>query len=170
VGAKGRYGFLQSDVPPQTLEKRRIELLQKVTSEDLLHFGLIPEFIGRLPVLVSVDPLDKEALISILTEPKNAITRQFERLLALDGVEMVFTSDALDTVATEALKHNTGARGLRTIVERVLLDVMYEIPGRSDVVKCVVNGETIRAGGRPLLLNSQGKPVVWGTDTLAVSA
>jgi len=82
VGAKGRYGFLQSDVPPQTLEKRRIELLQKVTSEDLLHFGLIPEFIGRLPVLVSVDPLDKEALISILTEPKNAITRQFERLLA----------------------------------------------------------------------------------------
>jgi ATP-dependent Clp protease ATP-binding subunit ClpX len=170
VGAKGRYGFLQSDVPPQTLEKRRIELLQKVTSEDLLHFGLIPEFIGRLPVLVSIDPLDKEALISILTEPKNAITRQFERLLALDGVEMVFTSDALDTVATEALKHNTGARGLRTIVERVLLDVMYEIPGRSDVVKCVVNGETIRAGGRPLLLNSQGKPVVWGTDTLAVSA
>ena len=170
VGVKGRYGFLQSDVPPQTLEKRRIELLQKVTSEDLLHFGLIPEFIGRLPVLVSVDPLDKEALISILTEPKNAITRQFERLLALDGVEMVFTSDALDTVATEALKHNTGARGLRTIVERVLLDVMYEVPGRSDVVKCVVNGETIRAGGRPLLLNSQGKPVVWGTDTLAVSA
>ena len=170
VGAKGRYGFLQSDVPPQTLEKRRIELLQKVTSEDLLHFGLIPEFIGRLPVLVSIDPLDKEALISILTEPKNAITRQFERLLALDGVEMVFTADALDTVASEALKHNTGARGLRTIVERVLLDVMYEIPGRSDVVKCVVNGETIRAGGRPLLLNSQGKPVVWGTDTLAVSA
>ena len=170
VGAKGRLGFSQSALPQQALEQRRSQLLAQVTAEDLLRFGLIPEFIGRLPVVVSVDPLDKAALISILTEPKNAITRQFQRLLALDGVEIQFTSEALEAVAIEAMRHNTGARGLRTIVERTLLDVMYEIPGRDDIARCVVNADNIRLGTRPLLLNAQGKPVRWSNETFAESA
>ena len=167
VGAKGRLGFGHSEIAHMALEQRRVKLLEQVTSEDLLHFGLIPEFIGRLPVISNVNPLDHAAMIRILTEPKNAITRQFQRLLDLDGVEVQFTADALDVVAQEALRHNTGARGLRTIVERTLLDVMYEIPGRSDVVKCVVNGDNIRLNTRPILLNAQGKAVVWSSDNLA---
>jgi ATP-dependent Clp protease ATP-binding subunit ClpX len=121
-------------------------------------------------VIVSVDPLDEEALIRILTEPKNAIIRQFERLLSLDGVEIQFTPEALEAVAQEAMRHNTGARGLRTIVERTLLDVMYEIPGREDVAKCIVNAANIRLGTRPLLLNAQGQPVRWSDQPLAESA
>ncbi|MCO6451808.1 MAG: ATP-dependent Clp protease ATP-binding subunit ClpX [Caldilineales bacterium] len=170
VGAKGRLGFGNNEVAQMALEQRRVKLLEQVTSEDLLQFGLIPEFIGRLPVIVNVNPLDHAAMIRILIEPKNAITRQFQRLLDLDGVEVQFTPDALDAVAQEALRHNTGARGLRTIVERTLLDVMYEIPGRSDIVKCVVNGDNIRLNTRPLLLNAQGNAVVWGLDELAESA
>ncbi|NOX63826.1 MAG: ATP-dependent Clp protease ATP-binding subunit ClpX [Chloroflexi bacterium] len=170
IGAKGRLGFAQSKAPPMTLEQRRVKLLEQVTSEDLLHFGLIPEFIGRLPVIVSVNPLDKAALVRILTEPKNAIVRQFERLLALDGVELQFTPEALQAVAEEAMRHNTGARGLRTIVERTLLDVMYEIPGREDVVRCVVNADNIRLGSRPLLLNAHGQAVRWHTEVQVESA
>ncbi len=107
VGAKGRFGFNESSVAPLVLEKRKSEMLAQVTSEDLLHFGLIPEFIGRLPVLVSVDPLDEDALIEILTQPKNAIVRQFQRLLALDGVEVHFTQEALAAVAKAAMKEKT---------------------------------------------------------------
>jgi ATP-dependent Clp protease ATP-binding subunit ClpX len=123
---------------------------------------LIPELVGRLPVSVSVDPLDKEAMMAILTEPKNALVRQFTRMLELDGVELVFTEDALEAVAEEAMGRKTGARGLRTIIEETLLDVMYEIPSRTDVVKCVVNGETIRRKMRPLLLAQSGRSVAWG--------
>lgn len=170
VGAKGRLGFGQTSDFSTNKETFRSEMLAQVASEDLLQFGLIPEFIGRLPVIVSVDPLDTKALIRILTEPKNAIVRQFERLLGLDDVEIQFTTDALEAVAQEAMRHNTGARGLRTIVERTLLDVMYEIPGRDDVVKCVVNAANIRLGTRPLLLNAQGKPVHWSDQPLAESA
>ncbi len=170
IGAKGRLGFVSTGVAIPAIEKRKAEMFAQVTSDDLLQYGLIPEFIGRLPVLVSVDPLDKPALIRILTEPKNAIIRQFQRLLALDGVDVHFTPDALDAVAIEAMRHNTGARGLRTIVERVLLDVMYEIPGRNDVVKCIVSGDNIRHGVRPLLLNAQGRPVSWGNEALADAA
>jgi len=170
VGAKGRLGFSQTGVSKLALEKRKAEMLGKVTSEDLLHFGLIPEFIGRLPVIVGVEPLDMEALIEILTQPKNAIVRQFQRLLAIDDVEVVFTEEALEAVAQEAMRHKTGARGLRTIVESTLLDAMYEIPGREDVVRCVVNAENIRQGTRPLLLNAQDKSVRWSDEQLAASA
>lgn len=170
IGAKGRLGFASSNAPAPALEQRRAEMLAQVTADDLLQFGLIPEFIGRLPVAVSVDPLDKADYIRILTEPKNAIVRQFQRLLDLDGVDIQFTPDALEAVAVEAMRHSTGARGLRTIVERVLLDVMYEIPGRNDVVKCVVNGDNIRHGARPLLLNAQGRPVSWRNEIQAEAA
>ena len=100
----------------------------------------------------------------ILTEPKNAIVKQYQHLFALDDVELVFTQDALEAIAEEALKQKTGARGLRSIVEGILLDVMYEVPGRQDVARCVMNGETVRARKRPLLLNAQGVPLSWGDD------
>ncbi len=170
VGAKGQLGFGRATTSKKQEEKYRSQMLSQVTSEDLLHFGLIPEFIGRLPVIVSVDPLDTASLIRILTEPKNAIIRQFERLLSLDGVDIEFTPEALEAVAGEAMRHNTGARGLRTIVERTLLDVMYEIPGRDDVVKCVINANNIRTGSRPILLNAQGQPLPWSDQQLAESA
>ena len=171
VGAQGRLGFGGAPMEKAALEKRRTQLLAQVSPEDLLAFGLIPEFVGRLPVLVNLEPLDEDALIAILTQPKNAVVRQYERLLALDGVELVFTPEALRAVARQAMAHKTGARGLRTIVENVLLDVMYEIPGRDDVAKCVVNAENILQGTRPLLLNEQGQPLPWRhDDTLAQSA
>ncbi|MGB8645723.1 MAG: ATP-dependent Clp protease ATP-binding subunit ClpX [Anaerolineae bacterium] len=137
------------------------ELMRLVTSDDLLHFGLIPEFVGRIPVVVSVDPLDQKMLVKILTEPKNAIIKQYQRLFALDKVELAFTDDALQAAAEEALRFKTGARGLRTIIEEILLDVMYEIPSRHDVRKCVISAETIRNKTRPLLLTQSESPVDW---------
>ncbi len=166
LGTKGQVGFTTAKVDGKDVRKMSTaELLQHVTPEDLIKYGLIPEFVGRLPVVVSVDPLDKEALMRILTEPKNAIVKQYQHLFALDNVELVFTQDALEAIAEEALKQKTGARGLRSIVESILLDVMYEVPGRNDVAKCVVNGETVRSRKRPLLLNAQGVPLTWGDET-----
>ncbi len=125
------------------------EVLSQVMQDDLLKFGLIPEFIGRLPVTVALDNLDKAALVRILTEPKNAIVKQYQKLLQIDRVDLVFSDEALDAAAEEALRHKTGARGLRTIVEEVLLEVMYEIPSRSDVRKVVIDAEVIRHHGQP---------------------
>src|SRR5215204_3170813 len=119
------------------------ELLSHVTHDDLLQYGLIPEFVGRMPMVVALHSLDQEAMVRILTEPKNALMRQFQRFFAMDGVDLSFTPEALEACAAEALRHRTGARGLRTVIEDTLLDVMYEIPSRADVKKCVVNAETI---------------------------
>jgi ATP-dependent Clp protease ATP-binding subunit ClpX len=127
------------------------QVLRHVITDDLLKYGLIPEFVGRLPVTVSLDALTKENLISILTEPKNAIVRQYQKFFALDKVDLEFTDDALEIVADLAMKQKTGARGLRTIIEDVLLDVMYEIPSRADVKRCVVTGDVIRSKGAPVL-------------------
>ena len=155
---------------PVTGQMTPAQLLREITPDDLMSFGLIPELVGRLPVSVSVEPLDKEAMISILTEPKNALTRQFTRMLELDGVELMFTDDALEAVAEEAMGRKTGARGLRTIIEETLLEVMYEIPSRTDVVRCIVNGETIRRKVRPLLLTGSGRAVPWEEEELQESA
>ncbi len=160
IGLKGRVGFLREG-EPRSREMETAELLRQVIPDDLMKFGFIPEFVGRLPVIVSVDPLDKEAMIEILTRPKNAIVKQFQQLFALDGVELIFTPEALEAAAEEALKRRTGARGLRTIIEETLLDVMYEIPSLPDVTRCVVNADAIRGKGRPILLNSRGVPVRW---------
>jgi ATP-dependent Clp protease ATP-binding subunit ClpX len=130
----------------------RARILEKLMPEDLLKFGLIPEFVGRLPVVVTLSPLTAEDLVRVLTEPKNAITRQFEKFLGLDKVELVFTPGALAAAADVALARKTGARALRTIVEEALLDVMYDIPDRGDVRKCIITEETIRDGRAPLLL------------------
>lgn len=127
-------------------------VLTRMIPDDLLKYGLIPEFVGRLPVSVSLDNLDKEALIRILTEPKNAIVKQFQKILQLDRVELVFTSEALEAAAEGALKQKTGARGLRTIIEDVLLDVMYEVPSRNDVKKVIINDDVITSRHKPLLM------------------
>jgi ATP-dependent Clp protease ATP-binding subunit ClpX len=161
VGAKGQVGFASGREGRHRREMTSSELLRQITPDDLMAFGLIPELVGRLPVTTSIDPLDRDAMISILTQPKNALVKQFTRMLELDGVELVFTDDALEAIAEEAMGRKTGARGLRTLIEETLLEVMYEIPSRADVVKCVVNGETIRRKTRPLLLAGTGRPIVW---------
>ena len=138
-------------------ERDRAEILNRVSHDDLLQYGLIPEFVGRLPVVSVLEPLDGEMMAAIMTEPKNAIARQFQRLFALDDIELVFTDDAIEAIAEQALTLKTGARGLRTVVEDLLLDVMYDAPTRKDIVKCVVSGETVRGHRRPLLVTKSGE-------------
>ena len=130
----------------------RQKILARLMPEDLLKYGLIPEFVGRLPVVVTLSALTAEDLVRVLTEPKNAITRQFKRFLGLDKVELVFTDGALSAAADAALNRKTGARALRTIVEESLLEVMYDIPDRTEIRKCIITEETIRDGRPPLLL------------------
>jgi ATP-dependent Clp protease ATP-binding subunit ClpX len=162
IGTKGQIGFLKGEaarLQKEEEEKRIARLLRQVTPDDLMRYGMIPEMVGRLPVVTIVDPLSKEDMIGILTRPKNAITKQFQRLLAWDNVELVFTEEALDTAAEEAMKHEAGARGLRTIIERALLNVMYEIPSRRDVKKCVISAEAVLGKTPPLLLTRSERPI-----------
>jgi len=128
------------------------EILAKVLPEDLLKFGLIPEFIGRLPVISSVHSLDKQALVRILVEPKNALVKQYRKFFEFDGVELEFSDDALDAVADQAILRGTGARGLRAILEEVLLDVQYDLPSRDDVRRCVVTADVVLGGVNPTLV------------------
>jgi ATP-dependent Clp protease ATP-binding subunit ClpX len=136
----------------QVERTERARVLERLMPEDLLKFGLIPEFVGRLPVMVTLSALTRDDLMRVLTEPRNAVTRQFERFLQLDKVELVFTPGAIEAAADLALLRKTGARALRSIVEESLLDVMFDIPERSDVRKCVITEEVIREGRGPLLL------------------
>jgi ATP-dependent Clp protease ATP-binding subunit ClpX len=139
LGSHKLMGFKAVDETPELSNTALAQLIP----DDLLKFGMIPEFIGRLPVACSLDNLDREALIRILTEPKNAIVKQYQKLMNLDRIELSFTPAALEATADAALAQKTGARGLRTIVENVLLDVMFDAPSRSDVKKVVIDGETI---------------------------
>jgi ATP-dependent Clp protease ATP-binding subunit ClpX len=132
------------------------ELLGQVMPEDLLGYGLIPEFIGRLPVVSAVQQLQREDLVQILTEPKNALVKQYQRFFNYDSIELVFTDDALWEIADKALERETGARGLRSIIEHALLDVMFELPSRRDVSKCVITKETIEKDLKPTLVTSAG--------------
>jgi ATP-dependent Clp protease ATP-binding subunit ClpX len=132
-------------------EKDMAELLQQVQPEDLLKFGLIPEFIGRLPVIVPLHPLNEEALVKIITEPKNALVRQYQKLLAMDHVELEFDDGAIHAIARQAIERNTGARGLRAIIEKIMQHVMYEIPSMKDVVKCTVTEEVVKNHSEPIL-------------------
>ena len=152
-------GFNSDVRPAHEIEQERALILQHVTHDDLLQFGLIPEFVGRLPVVSTLDPLDVDMMVSILTQPKNAVVRQFERLFALDDCELSFTDDALVAIAERAIAQKTGARGLRTVMEETLLDVMYEIPSRDDIKKCVVSAETVINRQRPLLLTASGRAI-----------
>jgi len=134
------------------------ELLRQVLPGDLLKFGLIPEFVGRIPVVATLDRLDEEALVRVLTEPKNALVKQYTKLLDYDGVDLEFKAEALRAIAKEAIKRNTGARGLRAIMEKIMLNVMYEAPSRTDIKKCVITEETITNNEPPLLLAESNKP------------
>ena len=141
-----------ADIKQKAELKAEDSLLKQVMPEDLMKFGLIPEFAGRLPVMVTLDSLDKAALVRILKEPKNALIKQYQHFLSMDNVELVFEDGALTAIAEEALRRETGARGLRAIIEGIMRDVMYEVPSRSDVVKCVVTEDTVRRHVEPELI------------------
>jgi ATP-dependent Clp protease ATP-binding subunit ClpX len=161
VGGKGSIGFPQGKNVEKARELNATELLHRVAPEDLLHYGLIPEFVGRLPLTVTVDPLDKKALMRILTEPKNAIIKQYQHLFDIDRVKLEFTPEAIDKAAEMALKRRTGARGLRSIAEEVLLDVMYEIPSRPEIKRCVITTEAISGDGEPSLYDEEDNSLPW---------
>ncbi|MBO7666884.1 MAG: ATP-dependent Clp protease ATP-binding subunit ClpX [Firmicutes bacterium] len=153
---KSTMGF-GADIMAKVDEKSP-EMLKHVLPEDLLKFGLIPEFVGRLPIIVTLDPLDEEALVRILTEPKNALIKQYQALFAMDGTELEFKDDAVRAIAKEALERKTGARGLRAILETLLLNTMFETPARDDVYKCVVTREVVEKKEQPLLLTQKPEP------------
>ncbi|MCY7776747.1 ATP-dependent protease ATP-binding subunit ClpX, partial [Bacillus licheniformis] len=146
-----------SDNKHEDLEKEA--LLSKVLPEDLLRFGLIPEFIGRLPIIASLEPLDEKALVEILTKPKNALVKQYRKMLELDDVELVFEDEALTEIAKKAIERKTGARGLRSIIEGIMLDVMFDLPSREDIEKCVITGKTVTDGEPPRLIMKDGTVV-----------
>ena len=142
-------GF-NSDVSGNKIEKE--EILKHAAPEDLMKYGLIPEIVGRLPVLVTLEDLSREALMDILTKPKNSLVRQYTRLLEFDGVELEVTEDAIGAIADKALERKTGARGLRGIMEKLMTNVMYELPSRKDVKKCIITRETVEKGSDPELI------------------
>jgi len=150
-------------------DKDKGEVFAKTLPEDLVNYGLIPEFIGRLPVMSAVHQLSRDDLITILTEPRNALVKQFQRFFSFDGIELVFSEDSLTSVADKALERETGARGLRSIIEEILLEVQFELPSRRDVKKCVVTKETIEAG-RPPTLVTEATPDEDAGDAAAESA
>lgn len=149
--AKKTLGF-GADIQKQE-EKDVSAILKEVVPEDLQKFGLIPEFIGRLPVMVTLDPLDKEGLIRILTEPRNALTKQYEKMLSLEDVSLTFEKDALEEIAAEVMKRNTGARGLRSIIEKVMKQVMYDIPSQKGVTDCIITRDAVKGTAEPILKN-----------------
>jgi len=150
LGAKA-MGF-GANIQKRSEKKRLGEILEGVRPEDLLKFGLIPEFIGRLPVIATLDELSEEALIRILREPKNAIVRQYQKLFQLQGVDLKFTEGAIKAVAREALKRKSGARGLRSILENSMLDIMFEIPSLNNVRECIISEEVVLTKEAPILL------------------
>jgi ATP-dependent Clp protease ATP-binding subunit ClpX len=166
LGSNKSIGFRANTIPEEA-EKIEETILTHLIPDDLLKYGLIPEFVGRLPVAVSLNSLDKEALIRILTEPKNAIIKQYQKIFQLDRVELVFTNDALEAAAEGALKQRTGARGLRTIIEDVLLDVMYDIPSRADVKKVIINGDVIASRNKPMLVTRSDRTTAYSEDESA---
>ncbi|MBR3685790.1 MAG: ATP-dependent Clp protease ATP-binding subunit ClpX, partial [Clostridia bacterium] len=133
-------------------EESYSEMMSDLRPDDLIKFGLIPEFVGRIPVVAVLDPLDEKALVNILKEPKNALTKQYQKLLDMDGVELEFTDSALSAIADKALKLKTGARGLRTIVENAILSVMYDVPGDKTIAKIVIDADCINGGSKPTIV------------------
>ena len=138
-------------------EKKIGDILNRIQPQDLLRYGLIPEFVGRVPIIVTLDALDKDSLVKILTEPKNALIKQYKKLFEMDGVDLEFMEDALLSIADEALHRNTGARGLRAIIEDVMLEVMYEVPSRLDVTKVLITKDVIGKKEKPLLVTVDAK-------------
>lgn len=160
VGAKGSLGFQTEN----RSKSDKADLLRRVSPEDLIAHGLIPELVGRLPVLVGVDPLDREALMKILVAPKNSLTKQYQHLLSLDDVALEFEETALGAAADLAMARGTGARGLRSIIEACLVDVMFEVPGRNYIQRVVIDGEVIRGEKRPRIYGADGQELQWDTE------
>jgi ATP-dependent Clp protease ATP-binding subunit ClpX len=154
--------------PHGSRNKETTRILRELQAQDLLKYGLIPEFIGRLPITVSLDYLDEEDIIRILTEPKNAFVKQYEKFFALDDVQLVFHEGALKAIAHKALARGTGARGLKSIIEDVLLNSMFEVPSRPDIKRCVITEQSITDGVEPLLLTEE--PVKRGSAASAAPA
>ncbi len=150
IGARG-LGF-GAEIQRNRKERNLGDTLREVQTEDLLKFGMIPEFVGRLPVVATLDELDEPALIKILTEPKNALVKQYQKLLELEGVTLRFTDPGLGAIAAKALKRKSGARGLRSILESTMLDIMYEIPSRDDVAEVVISDDVILNGAEPMVV------------------
>lgn len=165
IGEK-TIGF-NSNVANNKLEKA--ELLKSVQPEDLLKYGLIPEFVGRLPVLVTLEELSKEALIEIITEPKNALIKQYKKLFTMDDVELEVRDDAIEAIAEQALARKTGARGLRGIMEKIMTNIMYELPSREDVDKCIITRETVETERDPELILAEPKRMI-AEETTAETA
>jgi|HigsolmetaAR201D_1030396.scaffolds.fasta_scaffold04738_2 ATP-dependent Clp protease ATP-binding subunit ClpX len=149
LGGHRSIGFGSSGEVP---EKASAKLLAQCTPDDLLRFGFIPEFIGRIPVITALEPFDKETMIRILTEPRNAVLKQYQKMFALDHVELEITPDAIDVIAERALQSRTGARALRTIVEEILLGVMYDIPSQEHIGRCIINAEVVEGRGHPIMV------------------
>ena len=136
-----------------------LSLMQQVTPEDLLKFGLIPEFIGRLPVMAMLEKLTEFDLVNILTEPKNAIIKQYQRLFEIDGVVLEFDEDALEAIASLAIERNTGARGLRAIIESIMLNIMFEVPSHPEIKRVVITKEVVDQQASPLYYNAKKKKI-----------
>ena len=158
ISARGEGASIGFGAKVKEVDERRMgDVLKQVEPDDLMRFGLIPEFIGRLPVLATLEDLDEEALVTILTQPKNALVKQYKRLFEMENVELTFTDDALNAVAGKAIKRKTGARGLRSILEGILLETMFELPTFEGVEECVVNAEVIEGKAQPLLIYADKK-------------
>ena len=138
-------------------EINKTEIFKQLLPQDLLKFGLIPEFVGRLPIVATLEGLTREALIDIVTKPKNALVKQYKKLVELDGVELEFKQDALEAIVDKALERNTGARGLRSIIEEIMRDIMYDIPSNEKIAKCIITKETVNNKSLPELVIDENK-------------
>ncbi len=156
IGLKSKIGF---GAQAESAEQRALDLLSEVSPEDLVQHGMIPEMVGRLPVIVALQPLELDDLVRIMIEPKNALVKQYEHLLSLDNVELVFESEALQAAAEMAIERDTGARGLRSIIETCLLDIMFEVPSREDIKRVVIGKEVIRGSEKPKIFTSDGRVI-----------
>ena len=138
--------------------------------QDLLKFGLIPEFVGRLPIITTLEELDKEALVSIVTKPKNALAKQYKKLLALDNVELEFSPEALEAIVDKAIERKTGARGLRAIIEEIMRDIMFELPSNPKIEKCIITKETVETGEAPKVIINNNRETIKKTPKKRVEA
>ncbi len=158
IAARGKGTAIGFGADVRSQENQRIgTLFSKVEPEDLLKFGLIPEFVGRLPIIATLTDLDEEALISILTEPKNALVKQYAKLFEMEGVRLRFSDEALKAIAKKAIKRKTGARGLRAILETMLLDLMYDLPSMPNVEEVIINADVVDNGAPPVIVHSDQK-------------
>lgn len=160
IAARGKGSAIGFGADVRSESQQRVgEMLAQVEPEDMVKFGLIPEFVGRLPVIATLTDLDEAALIQILTEPKNALVKQYQKLFEMDDVKITFSDDALTAIAKRAIERKTGARGLRAIMENMLMDLMFDLPQMEDVEEVVVNADVVESGAMPLLLGEDGKEI-----------